>query len=123
MSNREFARYIQLERYDRSCAAIAGYSSAIRLEGMDTDRSSWELLGHFDRPKRVVSPDFDWDETDCGVAEFDPAAAVDSEITGYLLEARCAQLDVARCSRRQPPGSVITAVCVLKWAAAVVILA
>jgi hypothetical protein len=90
---------------------------------MDTDRSSMELLGHFDRPKRVVSPDFDWDESDCGAAEFDPA-----EIGGSL-GARCAQPQPAeRCGEPvtaagEPPAATVTAWCVVQWAAAVAVFA
>jgi hypothetical protein len=96
---------------------------------MDTDQSTHKLLEHFDRPKRVISPDFDWDESDCGAAEFDPRVAVDSKFM--------------RCSRRdrwvpsqpldsspqlpaatiEPPVATIGVWCVLQWAAAVVILA
>jgi hypothetical protein len=109
-------RYIRRERYDRKYAAIAGASAAIRLEGMDTDRSSHELLGHFGRPQSVICPDFDWDETDCGASEFDPEV-VDVGVTGSSPGARS-----PRQPRPQPPDGAIGVWRVLQWAAAVAVL-
>lgn len=104
---------------------IAEAENAIRLECMSIDRSSHELLGHFDRPKLVLSPDFDWDETDFGAAEFDPHA-VESKFADDLLEARCSRtqsLATETDAKVERPAAPIGVWPVLQWAAAVVVFA
>lgn len=82
---------------------------------MDSSWSSHELFGHFEKPKRVASPDFDWDESECRASEFDPASFTDAKVIGGSLGARCA--------RPQPPARTITAWSVLQWGGAIAVLA
>lgn len=83
---------------------------------MDTDPSSLELLSHFDRPPRVVSPDFEWDETDCGMAGFDLRAMPPDEVAFE-------DVMLLTASVPPPPAATINAWCVVQWAGAVAVLA
>ena len=96
---------------------------------MGNDRSSHELLAHFDRPKVAELPDFEWSED---------AEPSDS---GFIVDGRRVDGKVAATSappanwreswlvddspedRRRSPESLHGATWVLKWAAAVAVIA
>jgi hypothetical protein len=78
----------------------------INLEGMDADRTSYELLSHFERPKIAVLDDFEW------VEDVDSAASDDAP---GAPDAGCVQVPALRPSRGVR--------WVIHWTAALVTLA
>jgi hypothetical protein len=79
---------------------------AINLEGMDVDRTSYELLSHFERPKTAVLDDFEWvDATDSAANDDAPGAP----------DAGCVQVPA--------PRPTLGVRWVIQWAAGLVILA
>jgi hypothetical protein len=79
---------------------------------MGSGRDSHDLLSHFDRPKVVCCPDFDWDENSVGPGGFEFAA----------IESDLIQRSGAPLSDEAPSPARRDALWVLKWAAAVVVI-
>jgi hypothetical protein len=78
---------------------------------MDPRQTSFDLLAHFDRPKTVESPDFEWDETPCAEAV---ETARDTELRLQTFNEELRELR---------PATKRGVVWLLTWAAAVAVLA